>query len=483
MIKSKKEIKSTEKEVNTVYFFSKKHSKIPAELSSVESLIQEALKKDKSDVLSLYANKTKHIAVIYNQGKTTEPEYILEDIRILGSRVCKMANALAFKNLILDHPTSVFLKNQALAFIEGLDLTNYEFVRHMKGGKPKNSLISVFVNDSVIKEENLDELNLLIGAVSYSKDLVNEPVNFLNAQELAEAAVAQGKSCGFTVKVLNKKQIEQHKMGGLLGVNQGSIDDPTFSILEYKPRNAKNKAPLVLVGKGVVYDTGGYNIKVGGGMGTMKCDMGGAAAVIGALAAISANKLPLHVIGLIPSTDNRIGLNALVQDDIITMSDGTTVEVQNTDAEGRLILADALVYAQQYKPMLVIDLATLTGACAAVTGSYGIGLMANKTKYKNALIESGLEVYERCTEFAMWREYNDLIKSDVADIKNIGGPTGGMITAAKFLEHFTSYDWIHLDIAGPAFIKDGANHYHHKGGSAVGVRLLYNFAKKLAGRK
>jgi len=133
--------------------------------------------------------------------------------------------------------------------------------------------------------------------------------------------------------------------------------------------------------------------------------------------------------------------------------------------------------------MLVIDLATLTGACAAVTGSYGIGLMANKTKYKSALIESGSHVYERCTEFAMWREYDDLIKSDVADLKNIGGPTGGMITAAKFLEHFTAYDWIHLDIAGPAFLKDGGAHYHHKGGSAVGVRLLYNFAKKIAGKK
>ncbi|HLP11029.1 MAG TPA: leucyl aminopeptidase family protein [Flavobacteriales bacterium] len=483
MIKSNKEMKNADASVSPVYFFSKRQTKVPAEFAAVEGLVANAIKKEKSDVIQLYAHGKRAFAVVYFQGKTTDAENVTEDIRILGSRLCKAANAASVKSLILNNPTTVINKEQVISFVEGLELTNYEFFRHIKGNKPKNSLENVFVHDKNVKEQSLDELNNLLAAVSYSKDLVNEPVNFLNAQGLANAAVSQGKKLGFSVKVLNKKEITAQKMGGLLGVNAGSIDDPTFSILEYKPRGAKNKTPLVFVGKGVVYDTGGYNLKISGSMGTMKCDMGGAAAVIGSISAIAANKLPIHVVGLIPSTDNRIGLNALVQDDIITMSDGTTVEVQNTDAEGRLILADALVYAKKYNPMLVIDLATLTGACAAVTGPYGIGLMANKTKYKRALIESGNDTYERCAEFMMWREYNDLLKSDVADLKNIGGPTGGMITAAKFLEHFVKYDWIHLDIAGPAFIKEGAAHYHHKGGSAVGVRLLYNFAKKLSGKK
>lgn len=479
MIKAKKEVKATEKKQATVYFFSKKKNKIPDHLKSVDGLITHALTKDDSTLLSFYVNNVRSYGVVYGTAKSTSKSDALEDVRILGSKLCTAANSSKIENLVLDFPGQVLSAEQTLAFLEGLELTNYEFYKYKKGQKPSKSLKAVFVNDTLIKEKEIHELNTVLQAVSFTKDIVNEPVSTLNAQGLAQAAVTQGKKCGFSVKVLDKKQIIQHKMGGLLGVNQGSIDEPTFSVLEYKPKNARNKKPLVLVGKGVVYDTGGYNLKISGSMGTMKCDMAGGAAVIGALSAIAANQLPIHVVGLIPATDNRIGLNALVQDDIITMSDGTTVEIQNTDAEGRLILADALVYAKKYEPMLVIDLATLTGAAAAVTGPYGIGLMANKTPHKKALIETGDEVYERCAEFQMWREYNDLLKSDIADLKNIGGPTGGMITAAKFLEHFTSYDWIHLDIAGPAFIKEGASHYHHKGGSGVGVRLLYSFAKKL----
>lgn len=478
-----KKQKSDTGNVCNVYFFTGKKLKVPAELKPVEGLLQEIAEKGKAEVVSLYTNNTRYFAVIQQKSKNTSAEYVLEDVRILGSKLCRAANASSIKNILLLQPTSVFDKNETMALLEGISLTNYEFYKHLKAQKPSNSLQGVFLNDKNIKDETIDELNKLMEAVSFTKDIVNEPVNFLNAKGLASAAVAQGKKHGFSVKVLDKKQIEKHKMGGLLAVNWGSVDEPTFSVLEYKPRNARNKKPLVLVGKGVVYDTGGNNLKISGSMGTMKCDMAGAAAVIGSLSAIAANGLPLHVIGLIPSTDNRIGLNALVQDDIITMSDGTTVEVQNTDAEGRLILADALVYAKQYEPQLVIDLATLTGAAAAVTGSYGIGLMCNNTRYKKTLMESGDNTYERCVEFAMWREYNDLLKSDVADLKNIGGPTGGMITAAKFLEHFTSYEWIHLDIAGPAFIKDGPRDYHHKGGTGVGVRLLYDFAKKMAGKK
>ncbi len=471
------------KETAKVYFFSSTAKTIPDIFGNQKNYIVECVKAGKSDVKFVFNGIDKLFFVIYSPSKNTDSEYILEDIRILGSQLCKLANSHRTNAIILEKPTSLFNSSQTLAFLEGLELTNYEFFRHLKKGGPSNSLENVFVNDKIIKEESLTELNKTLYAVKITKDIVNEPVIFFNATDLGNFAKKQGKANGFSVHVMNKKEIEKNKMGGLLGVNKGSIDEPTFTVMQYKPKNAKNKKPLVFVGKGVVYDTGGNNLKINGVMGTMKCDMGGGAAVIGALTAISSNRLPIYAVGIVPATDNRIGLNALVQDDIITISDGTTVEIQNTDAEGRLILADALVYAKKYNPALVIDLATLTGAASNVTGPYGIALMANKTKYKTIMVESGKEVYERCAEFVMWREYNELIKSDVADIKNIGGPTGGMITAAKFLEHFVSYDWIHLDIAGPAFISGAASHYHHKGASGVGVRLLYNFAKKFIGKK
>jgi leucyl aminopeptidase len=196
--------------------------------------------------------------------------------------------------------------------------------------------------------------------------------------------------------------------------------------------------------------------------------------------AIAMNKLPVYCIGLVPSTDNRINSDALVPDDVITMHDGTTIEVLNTDAEGRLILGDALSYAKKYNPALVIDLATLTGAAAAITGSLGSALMGTDTTYRQQLLACGERTYERMWEIPYWKEYADMLKSDVADMKNIGGAIGGSATAGKFLEHFTDYPWLHLDIAGPAILKDDEA-YKQKGASGVGVRLLYAFAKEIAG--
>ena len=267
-------------------------------------------------------------------------------------------------------------------------------------------------------------------------------------------------------------------MGGLLAVNKGSIDPPTFSILEWKPAKAKNKKPIILVGKGVVYDTGGLSLKpTPNSMDMMKCDMGGAAAVIGALYAVSKNKLPYHVIGLVPATDNRPGGNAYAPGDVITMHNKKTVEVLNTDAEGRMILADALSYAQKYKPELVLDAATLTGAAANAIGHYGVVAMGNADeKIMKKLKDSGNKVYERIVEFPFWDEYSEQLKSSIADMTNLGNGAGGAITAGKFLEKFTDYPYIHLDIAGPAFIKKPVD-YISQGGTGVGVRLFYDFIK------
>jgi len=246
-------------------------------------------------------------------------------------------------------------------------------------------------------------------------------------------------------------------------------------------KNAKNKKPVVLVGKGIVYDTGGLSLKpTANSMDFMKCDMGGAATVIGTMSAIAKAALPVHVVALIPSTDNRPGLNAYVPGDVITMYNGSTVEVLNTDAEGRMVLADALHYAKKYKPELVMDFATLTGAAAAAIGPVGICYMGNADKkVKDDLEESGYEVYERLVEMPLWREYGDQIKSNIADIKNLGGGYAGMITAGKFLEHFTGgeYPWVHFDVAGSAYLKS-ADGYRTKEGTGSGVRLMFDFLKK-----
>jgi leucyl aminopeptidase len=264
-----------------------------------------------------------------------------------------------------------------------------------------------------------------------------------------------------------------------LAVNRASTVPPQFCILEWKPEGARNAKPIVLVGKGVVYDTGGLSLKPTEGMTYMKCDMAGAAAVVGTLAVAAKTGLPLHLIGLIPATDNKIGENALSPGDVITMGSGTTVEVVNTDAEGRLILADALHFAQKYDPELVVDLATLTGSAVKALGTQVICYMGTASeKIKKQLESSGFDTYERLVELPLWKEFGDELKSNIADLKNLGSSNAGMITAGKFLEHFTKFPWLHLDIAGPAYLR-AANGYRTKEGTGVGVRLLFDFLKKL----
>lgn len=364
----------------------------------------------------------------------------------------------------------------ALAFLEGLSLSNYQFVKYFSKPKEKeNHLKEIIVSSSKITDEQISELNILIDSVYKTRDLVNEPVSYLNAEQLSTEIQALGEQAGFNVEVFNKKKIEALKMNGLLTVNKGSIDPPTFSVLTWQPKDAANKKPFVLVGKGVVYDTGGMNIKTGNYLDTMKSDMAGAAAVVGTMYAIAKANIPVHIIGLIPATDNRPNANAYVPDDIITMHSGATVEVRNTDAEGRLILADALSFAKKYKPELVIDLATLTGSAHAAIGDLGIVAMGkvDDDQFEQLKI-SGNNMYERIVEFPLWEEYGEMIKSDIADIKNLGGSEAGAITAGKFLEHFTDYPWIHLDIAGSAFLTIKDN-YRGVGATAVGVRLLFDF--------
>lgn len=368
---------------------------------------------------------------------------------------------------------------ETLAFAEGLALSNYQFLKYKKDrDKEANALNHIGISSKKITPKQIDELNIITEAIAITRTLVNEPANFLTATQLSKEFQKLGKQAGFNVEVFNKAKINSLKMGGLLAVNLGSVEPPTFTIMEYKPKNAKNKQPIVLVGKGVVYDTGGVSLKpTPNSMDMMKCDMAGSAAVGGTMFAIAKAKLPVHVIGLVPATDNRPGENAYVPGDVITMYNGLTVEMLNADAEGRMILADALAYAQKYNPQLVIDLATLTGAAVAAIGTTGIVAMGTASEsVKNKLKQSGETTFERIAEMPFWEEYDEMIKSDIADMKNLGGPYAGSITAGKFLARYINYPWMHFDIAGPAFLtaKDG---YRTKGGTGVGVRLLFDYLK------
>jgi leucyl aminopeptidase len=360
---------------------------------------------------------------------------------------------------------------------EGLALSCYEFLKY-KSEKKGNKLKHIRLYGQGLSKEMVEELNNLLEATFIARDLVNEPVIYLTAEQLSEDITAYGEKAGFEVEVLNKTKIASLKMGGLLAVNMGSPNPPTFNILEYKPAHATNSQPYILVGKGVVYDTGGLSLKpTPNSMDMMKSDMAGAAAVVGAIYALAKNTVPVHVIGLIPATENRPDGNAITPGDVITMYSGKTVEVMNTDAEGRLILADALHFAAKYKPGLVIDLATLTGSAARAIGKEGIVYMGTASEeIKKEFEAAGREVYERLVEFPLWEEYGSQIESTIADIKNLGGADAGAITAGKFLEHFVSYPWLHLDIAGGAFLAS-ADSYRGKNGTGLGVRLLYHYLK------
>jgi leucyl aminopeptidase len=363
-----------------------------------------------------------------------------------------------------------------LAFCEGALLASYRFDKY-KSEKARG-LKKLEIWHPFLEKKQIKNLNILVDAVSTTRNLVNEPASTLTAKKLSDAFEKAGKESGFEVEVLGKNKIQSLKMGGLLGVNQGSDLPPTFNILEYKPKGAKNEKPIVLVGKGVVYDTGGHSLKTSAGMEAMKCDMAGAATVLGIFKAVAEMGLPIHLVGLVPATDNRISAAALSPGDVITMSDGSTVEVLNTDAEGRLILADALVFAKKYDPELVFDFATLTGAAARAIGKEGFVFMGTANEEtKNQIRISGETVYERGVEFPIWDEYKDYLKSDVADLKNIGGADAGAITAGKFLQHFTLYPWLHFDIAGTSFFEGGAVGYLPKGGTGIGVRLIVDFLK------
>lgn len=400
----------------------------------------------------------------------------VEKLRKAGAALTGKLNQAKVESVLVK---AISKNDDALHLVEGMALANYQFLKYFSDKKSKaNSLENILVEEGNISSKKTEEMWAVVEAVLKARDLVNEPQSYLSAPQLSKEVEAMGKYAGFDVSVLDQLKVESLKMGGLLAVNKGSLTPCTFNILEYKPKKAKNKKPIVLVGKGVVYDTGGLSLKpTANSMDFMKSDMGGAATVAGTMQAIAKAGLDVHVVGLIPATDNRPSGNAYAPGDVIKMFDGSTVEVLNTDAEGRMILADALAYAKKYKPELVVDFATLTGAAVRAVGTYASCIMGNaKEDVFKDLDKSGNNTYERLARMPFYEEYGEEIKSKIADIKNLGGPYGGAMTAGKFLEHFTDYPWVHMDIAGPAWVP-APKDYLTFGGSGVGIRMMFDFLK------
>lgn len=371
----------------------------------------------------------------------------------------------------------------AQAQVEGALLGAYRFRKYQKSDNNQKNIARLLLLVSEAKkdayEQALHKGQVLAEATNFARDLINEPPNVLTPTELARRATAMAEQAGLAYEVFDEAKIKELGMGGLLAVTQGSAQPPQFVILRYQGDPQHSDKVLALVGKGITFDTGGISLKPPADMDEMKSDMGGAAAVIGAMQAIAALKPAINVTGLVPTCENMPGGTAYRPGDILRILNGKTIEIVNTDAEGRLILADALSYAAQQGFSPIIDLATLTGGIVVALGFAMTGLFCNDEQLTADIIAAGRTAGEKYWPMPLDDEYGDMIKSEIADIKQTGGRWASSVTAAKILEHFVgNAKWAHLDIAGTSY--EEKKPYQEKGGTGVGVRTLTEFALSLA---
>jgi leucyl aminopeptidase len=371
-------------------------------------------------------------------------------------------------------------EESTLAIADALAQSDYKYdAYHTVRKEPKKIHIEATLIAPDVDAKKLDaRARAIAEGIRTVRDLGNAPSNVMTPTRLADRAVEVCKEVGVKCTVYGRKEIERMKMGGLIAVNRGSIEEPRFVVMEYTPKKASKH--VALVGKGITFDSGGISIKPAERMEEMKFDMCGAAAVIGVIEAVAKLKLPVKVTGIFASTDNLPSGSAYKPGEIITMMNGKTVEIVNTDAEGRMILGDALHYASNLKPDHIIDYATLTGACVVALGLDAAGLFSNSDELARKLIESGERVGERVWRMPLWDEYKDLIRSEWADMKNSGGRWAGSISAAVFLKEFVDCpSWAHLDIAGTAYA-ESENAREARGANGAGVRVTVDFLSSLS---
>ena len=411
----------------------------------------------------------------------------LERMRQAAARaVAKTAEVRGPELALLFPETGRFSAEEvATALTEGCMLGAYRYDKYKSGGEDgrglrKVTLIGVRDVDRAAVGRGIATGSVLSDVVCKVRDMVNAPANELTPAEMAARARASAHDYGYKCTILEKREMDRHGMAGLLAVSSGSDQPPKFVVVEYDGGGAR--APRhVFVGKGLTFDAGGICIKPAPKMDEMKGDMAGGAAVLGAVEAAARLELPVRIVGLVPCTENLLGGSAYRPGDILRMANGKTVLVDNTDAEGRLVLADALVYAQRYKPRAVVDLATLTGAALIALGQVVTPVLGSDRALLESLKAAGDRCFERLWELPLWEEFEELIRTPIADIKNTGGKNGGTITAAAFLKHFVgTTPWAHLDIAGTSYL-DRAEGYRPQGGTGVGVRLLIEYMRGAAG--
>ena len=403
--------------------------------------------------------------------------------RKVGARARREAAAIGADDAAIYFAPYQEAGSAAAAVTEGALLAGYQFNKYRSNAKPVADLKAITLFKPGLKstpglQNSIARAQAVAPAVCIARDLVNEPPSVATARFLGDEAVRLCRGRGLSVEVWGKNKIAALKLAGLLAVNRGSMEEPRFIKIHYKS-GAKARKRVALIGKGITFDSGGLSLKPSKSMETMKLDMAGGAAVIATMSSLPKLGLDIEVTGYVPTTDNLPGHNAQKPGDVIRYLNGKTIEVLNTDAEGRLILADALALAAQQKPDYMINLATLTGACVVALGPQVAGLFSNEQTLADALLRSCAETGEKLWQLPLVKEYKDSIKSSVADMKNIGGPNAGAITAALILHEFVGdVPWAHLDIAGPAFAESD-NLTCPKGGTGFGVRTLIHFLLNL----
>ncbi len=447
-----------------------------------------------------FEGKANQTVLLHTQGKIPAKRVLLVGLgekadpkidalrQAMGSvaKRVRQAGARSFHTMLPEHgfPKSSPV-DLAQVMVEGAALGGYEFTVYRSDRKAS----SEGATRLTFIESRADRLSAIKTGIQrglasaeatwFVRDLCNHPANVMTPTRLVSEARHIAKERGVRLKVLERREMERLGMGALLGVARGSHEPPKFIILDYqggrRRRNGRARKPIVLVGKTITFDTGGISIKPAENMEQMKADMTGGAEVLATVRAVARLRLPLHVVGILPATENMPGGSAIKPGDILTTLSGKTIEVQNTDAEGRLILADGLAYATRYNPGAIIDVATLTGACMVALGKFAIGMFGNDGVLKHRIQKAGEVAGERVWEMPLWQDYFEQLKSEVADMRNIGGRGGGMITAALFLSKFVGdHPWIHLDIASTDW-SDGERPYVAKGPTGIGTRLLFQY--------
>jgi leucyl aminopeptidase len=452
---------------------------------SLRKLVQSKEFEGKANEVLLYHTQGKVPAkrlLLVGLGKKNE--VTLEAIRQAMGSAAKRVRQAKVGSFAVSLPTVVpdgmSWVEVAQAMVEGTILGSYQFTEYRTTANSEHDVAGMRI--LIPQKDRLRQVTegvrrgvATAEATVFVRDLCNHPSNVLTPTRVAREAKTIAKAERISIKILEQREMERLGMGALLGVARGSQEPPKFIILEYNGAKNKNERPVVLVGKTITFDTGGISLKPAENMEHMKADMTGGAEVLASIRAAARLKLPLRLISILPVAENMPGGRAMKPGDIVTTLSGKTVEVQNTDAEGRLILADGLTYAMRYKPAVLIDIATLTGACVVALGQFAIGMFGTDQALKEQVRKSGQKAGERVWEMPLWEEYFEQLKSDVADMRNIGGRGGGMITAALFLSKFVGdCPWVHLDIASTDW-SERERAYVPKGPTAIGTRLLVQY--------